>query len=477
MASSPEIKLIERLRKTKLNLLTHTQNIYPYNVALEYLKDLCGTDKYGFLVTNEENIPAIQEIFSDYGDDYIYKDTIFPVAYGDETLPYMRFADSVVIFDSLKMIASVDDIPAFKNILTKMYEKFHTVIIIADSDYDQADINKMVPFFAGDMTYLSDKKLADTLSFPKINNCRKPIFITEEQKVKIDNISIKNLEGTNWYGQDMLYDSKIWIRVNDRLEEDQSPKRFFNIVYPYNVSKVIESSPNVDQGLTTVINLFGKAQVFKYTPKFMRLNDTLCLKSCKEDGSKNRHLILTGYPILLEDNLYFGEYGGDLIYNLLTTELEGDCVYSPSEVMRLYVGDPVENMKLFNSDTNYKILIANELPPIVPFNINHFHIMDTKLDVAFALIDILYKNHNYIGQSPSPDLDIHLYYMSSRKEDSVNKEASRMTYESYDFHNFKLALNKMQTETVERWNYEYAYQVRKDGNFLTIKKNPSSAGA
>jgi hypothetical protein len=131
--------------------------------------------------------------------------------------------------------------------------------------------------------------------------------------------------------------------------------------------------------------------------------------------------------------------------------------------MRLYDGDPVENMKLFNSDSNYKVLIANELPPAIPLNINHFHIIDTKLDVAFALVDILYKNNNYTTQPPP--LDIHLYYMLN------NKEGSKMTYESYDFRNFKLALNKIQSETIDRWNYEYAYKVFNPNSIMMVEMN------
>ena len=36
---------------------------------------------------------------------------------------------------------------------------------------------------------------------------------------------------------------------------------------------------------------------------------------------------------------------------------------------------------------------------------------------------------------------------------------SNITYDSYDFTNFKLYVEKMRDEARERWNYKYAYKV------------------
>jgi hypothetical protein len=201
-------------------------------------------------------------------------------------------------------------------------------------------------------------------------------------------------------------------------------------------------------------------KIYEYSPKFHKLNNVLSLNTtCRDKDTTARHLILTGYPLGAEG--YFSEYGGDLIYKLLTAVDNAYC--TPDQIMRLYSYDTIEEqIKMideFNNNLNYKVLIISDMPPAIPKEIHHFHVMDSKLDVAFELIDILYKNQNYPNLT-EPQLDIHLYYaLRNRKLE----EGSKMTPDSFDFLNLKLYTEKLREEMQARWDYKYAYKVRKDG--------------
>lgn len=442
-----QIGLVEHLRKNKLNLLTHSSNYYPYDVAYEYLKKVCGNRHNGFIITQPGNIEALNENIAKDGESTIFA---YPYSEAPEDLEYLRYADSVIIFDSLFMMVgnvdSKDDIKNFEKIIDTIYEKFSVAIFLVDSSYDQADINKLAPHFVNNISYLSDTAVmfGGKLMEPEIIDCkldRAPITNIQSEKIR-STVKDENTDSLNWTN-DKLY--------NNTYGNIFSPKRFFNVVYPFKVAETIDKAVNVDEGIQLVIDLFGVSEFLKNMPKMKRLYDSLSLlyKHCKDDDSVlARHLIFTGYPINVnvegENQLQFGGYGGDLIYNLLVNN--DVAIYEPSQVMRLYIGDPVENIKKFNSDSTYKVLIANTMPVYAPKEINHFHIMDTNLETAFDLIDVMFKNGNYKVSPPS--LDIHLHYVYEEKDKRIQE-----TYDSYDFKNLRANIEKFQQERKMRWDF------------------------
>jgi hypothetical protein len=396
--------LLTHLRRTKLNLLTHSQNIYPYCVGVAYLEKLCSDSKQGFLITSDFFEQAEELISEATGKDihaiqFTDSDVIINLAQYN--------ANSVFIFDNLKdfIVAPI----ALKIMLDKIYENFCVAIFIIDQDLEQSLINKLIERkdYIGQMSYLSDTTCYDELKVPTIKD--HPINgLAPLQQVAFDKIksSKLNINGNNW-SNDVLHDYDIVLE--SELEDARSVKRFFNIVYPYKVTNTINEYKRdnmADNALDIVIDIFGKEEIFKFTPKFLELVNTLTLVKDK------KHLILTGYPIA-GDNLYFTEYGGDLIYKLLTSG--ENPPFPPEAIMRLYLQDDQDaSIDEFNSNENYKILIINGMPPKIPTNIAHFHVMDTYLEEAYNLINILYKNQNY--NLSIPDLTINLYYMLNKKE-------------------------------------------------------------
>jgi hypothetical protein len=447
-----QIKLVDHLRKTKLNLLTHSSNLYPHDVALAYLKSVCGNRHNGFIITQPGNIEELNEKIAKDTDSNIFA---YPYSNAPEDLEYLRYADSVIIFDSLfMMVGDVDnknDIDNFEDIINTIYEKFSVAIFIVDSSYDQADINKLAPRFVNNISYLSDNAVTvgGELIEPKIVDCKLDCAsMTTMQIEKIrSTVKDENTDSLNWTN-DKLY--------NNTYDGIYSPKRFFNVVYPFKVAETIDKAVNVDEGIQLVVNLFGIAEVLKYMPKMKRLYESLLLlyRHCKDDESiLARHLIFSGYPININvggvNEVQFGDYGGDLIYNLLTSESLAEPLYEPSQIIRLYEGDPVENIRKFNSDPNkYKILIANTMPVYAPKGINHFHIMDTNLETAYDLIDVMFKNGNYGGKLPS--LDIHLHYVYQEVDKNIKE-----SYDSYDFKNLRANIEKFQQERKMRWDFGF----------------------
>jgi len=454
-----QIGLVEHLRKTKLNLLTHSSNYYPCDIAYEYLKKVCGNRHNGFIITQPQNIEALNEKITNNRESTIFA---YPYSNAPEDLEYLRYADSIIIFDSLfMMVGNVDsekDIENFQEIIDTIYKKFSVAIFLVDSSYDQADINKLAPHFVNNISYLSDTAVTfgGRLIEPEIIDCKLDrALITNMQSEKIrSTVKDENTDSLNWTN-DKLYNNTYIVEIDKKdkkgkTEKVFSPKRFFNVVYPFKVAETIDKAANVDEGIQLVIDLFGIPYFLENMPKMKRLYDRLSLlKDCKDDDSVlARHLIFTGYPINVnvegENQLQFGEYGGDLIYNLLVNN--DVAIYDASQVMRLYIGDPVENIKKFNSDPTYKVLIANTMPVYAPKEINHFHIMDTNLETAFDLIDVMFKNGNYEVSPPS--LDIHLHYVYEEKDKRIQE-----TYDSYDFKNLRTNIEKFQQERKMRWDF------------------------
>ena len=434
----------------KLNLLTHPLCYFPYDIGLSFLDYMCGQNRPGYLITSAQNIDIVKHKISESitGD-------IKVADYDDDTFPYLRARGALIVFDSLYMILgnvdNKDNITQFKNLIVKLYENRCTVVFIIDYGFSQEDINKLIPQeeFIDNTMYIN---------FPFGDNLREPVFknqckddskvmtITNKQEEILKAIKSIELSPNNFF-HDIIYYGKIG-------EENVSYKRFFNIAYPYNVANIISEQDNIDSALQTVIHMFGREELLKDGPKIKRLYDILCLNTCKTDGKGAKHIIFTGYPF--DDDklgLIYGEYGGDIVYNLLTYNPGGSPCYEPNAVIRSYVGDVIENINKFNTDPSIAILILNSMPPVIPKNVNHLHILDTRLDEAFNLIDVLYKPCG----SGFPDMDIHLY--------PINYTNS-MSHDSYDFKMFMGFFNKFKQERQERWEFQYAYP-----NLLRVKSS------
>lgn len=448
----------------RLNLLTHPLCFYPYRVAITTLVHICGDTKPGYLITSEENVDNAVKLINDAGPN-----DIRVTHYGDTTYPYLKAHGALVIFDSIFLMAGEgDDIADFKGTIKDLYEHNCQVIFIIDYGYPQENINKMVPHFVDKTLYLNFNTAENAgfttsgskqiLSEPEfIVQCqrKKELTLSESDSKYIKDIlkNQKELEPNN-FEHDVLYLNPT-NPPDGKIEPIISPKRFLNVLYPYNVARIIDEQPDIDKALYTIIRLFGTAEIFKFAPKILRLYDTITLnRTCKNDNKEAKHFILTGYPYYDDEVgvLKLGEYGGDLIYNLLTykdteTGEFAQSKFSPEQVARLYRGDSTEIIKKFNEPgSDILILIANEIPPFDPAGVNHFHIIDTKLMDAFYLIDKLYKNCS----DGTPNLDIHLYPINYN--DSISPD-------TYDFKKFKDYYDIFKNERQMRWDFKLAKSI------------------
>jgi hypothetical protein len=449
----------------RLNLLTHPLCFYPYRVAITTLVKICGDNKPGYLITSEGNVDIANHLIKESGPN-----DIKVAHYDDPTFPYLKAHGALVIFDSLYLMAGEGhNINDFKGTIRDLYEHNCQVIFIIDYGYPQENINKMVPHFIGKTHYINfdmigsvgftvvkDKQILNEPEFR--NQCRRDKELTlsaESSKYITDILAGQKELPFNNFNHDILYFNPV--NPPDGLTGDiLSPKRFFNVVYPYNIARIIDEQPDVDKALYTIIRIFGTAEIFKFAPKIRRLYDTITMNRFCKDSKGAKHFILTGYPYYDETvgASKFGEYGGDLIYNILTykdtdTGMASDAQFNPNQVARLYRDDATEIIKKFNEPgSDILILIANELQPFDPAGVNHFHILDTKLMDAFYLIDKLYKNCT----EGVPELDIHLYPINYN--DSLSPDGK-------DFKSFQLFYNKFKDERQARWDFEQAYPIFK----------------
>jgi len=441
----------------RLNLITHPLCFYPYQVAIETLVSICGDNKPGYLITSEENVDIAIKLIKDGRSN-----DIRVTHYDDMTYPYLKAHGALVVFDSLYLMAgNADDLSNFKGTVKDLYEHNCQVIFIIDYGYPQKNINKIVPEFINKTLYINYNRIIKELTEPAfINQCHrdKELTLSEEYSTYIKKMLVNQKEiSSNNFSHDVLYEQST--NPADGISESiLSPKRFFNVMYPYNIARIIDEQPDVDKALYTIIRLFGMAEILKFAPKILRLFDTIKLnRFCKSDTRGAKHFILTGYPYYDAEvgTLKFGEYGGDLIYNLLTykdtdTGAASEAQFSPNQVARLYRGDPAETIRKFNEPgSDILILIANEITPFDPVGVNHFHILDTKLLDAFYLIDKLYKN----CPDGIPDLDIHLYPINYNDSSSPD---------TYNFKMFKKYYDMFKDERQARWDFEIAYPNFKD---------------
>ncbi len=444
------------LRSYLLGLITCGDDIYPYRIAFNYARALVLHDKsqYAFIVTKEEFVDSLQEEINNNGlDEYMIVTTY-------EEPVFLGYDNSIVVFDSLATIMgdfSEDNIRNLFIMLNKLNQKFCQVLAITDYNMTNEEISKLCKLQPESFIYLSDHAAGTQITmpdkklyFPRL--VEDDITMTKEQEIKINSIIKDAPAPLNWINDEYRLPTDKYKDAEGFI----SPKKYFNIVYPYNVESAIKNNYDSIDALESIVNLFGPKEVLKYSPKFKTIIDDI-VKTKTKDGIDNifsRRVIFTAYPNVDDDNKD-GDFGGDLLWIYLK-DVEGlsvKCLYnyhSYEEKMAI--------MQDFNSgDTN--ILITNCYFIIPPLNVDHFHIVDSDLETAFNMIDVMFKNLGYGSATTSPSLDVHLHYVQRDKS-----EKARITYDSYDFGCLKDYILGLQEGKQKRFNEGWPVQRAPSGN-------------
>lgn len=426
--------LSDIVRNYLLSFLTHSNSLHSYRVAFEYIRCMIlnNRSQYGFIVTDQFKLESLRQLIVDNE----YDDIIIATTYDDPV--YLHEDNSVIIFDSLKNLMGnfhedIESRKFFYNLLNRLKSKFNQVIAIVDNDMYQEDIAKVCSIDPKMFLYLSDKqftfinKETNMLYYPKIHD--EIAIITKEQEAKLNSIIPKSdtPEPLNWINDE--------YRIPGNLSEI-SPKKYFNIVYPYQIEAAIKSQANLST-LDYIIDIFGEGEILKFAPKFRKLFDKITMSL--DEGL--RHVIFTAYPNISDDG-NDGDFGGDLIWILLTKKynLRAERLYDSSSDEEKF-----DTLQRYNNG-EFDILITNCYFMIPPVNVNHFHVIDSDLKTAFDMIDVIYKDINY-GKEQNPDFDIHLYYLLKDE-----KELPRATFDSYDFYGMKNYIQTLNYEKNERWD-------------------------
>lgn len=445
MSEVEKIDLTAVLRNYLLGLITCADYIYPHRIAFNYAQALALRDgsQYAFIVTSDTYLESLQELIIDSGlGDYIIVTTY-------EEPVFLQYDNSIVIFDSLSsLMGDFNDESNIRNLflmLNKLSDKFCQVLAVIDSNMTNESITQLCTLQPESFIYLADHaagtefdSTTGKLYFPRMVEC--DITITKEQEIKINSIIKDKPDPLNWLSD------KYRIANNEYLDEYNnplSPKKYFNIVYPFNVEKAIKDNYDTIETLESIVNLFGPKEILKHSPKIKDVIDNI-IKHKKKDGAEiySRRVIFTAYPNV-DNNDTDGDFGGDLLWIYLK-EIEGlnvKCLYnyhSYEEKMSI--------MQDFNEgDTN--ILITNCYFVATPKNVDHFHIIDSDLKTAFDMIDVMFKKLDYGTENSNPTLDVHLHYVQADKT-----QPSRLTYDSFDFICFKEYVLQLQAEKQKRFD-------------------------
>jgi hypothetical protein len=445
MSKVEKIDLTTVLRNYLLGLITCADYIYPHRIAFNYAQALALRDgsQYAFIVTIDIYVESLQELIDESGlGDYIIVTTY------DEPV-FLRYDNSIVIFDSLSsLMGDFSDNTNVRNLfimLKTLNDKFCQVLAVIDSNMSNESITQLCGVQPESFIFLSDHaagtefdSTTGKLYFPRMIEC--DITMTKEQEIKINSIIKDQPDPLNWL-------SDKYRIANDKYKDEEgnplSPKKYFNIVYPFNVEKAIKDNYDTIETLESIVNLFGPKEILKHSPKFRDIIDNI-IKYKKKDGAEiySRRVIFTAYPNV-DNNDTDGDFGGDLLWIYLK-EIEGlnvKCLYNYHSYE-----DKMSIMQDFNEgDTN--ILITNCYFVTTPKNVDHFHIVDSDLKTAFDMIDVMFKKLNYGTENSNPTLDVHLHY--TQKDKSEN---SRLTYDSFDFICFKEYILRLQDEKQRRFD-------------------------
>jgi len=364
--------IVQILRDADIGVLTYSPLAFPWNVAVTYMELILTKEYYqqGCIIT--QNKEEVLDILAVSTEDYSEKISVFD--YADEIEDCTALNNGVAIFDSLNMISL--DGERFVDIVRLLKKKYNMVLILTDFDTDNKSIAEMLSNFSPEkIVYLSDH------SFTQVDNnntldrfkvVRYDTKLTDVQKLKIKEIF------------DTDSNVNAILTVNNPLEKDEYidiVRRYFNVVYPFEIEKLINSGDEEISG-DLIIKIFGYQKVLQYAPKIAKLIDIVNL-NCAEF---KKHVIFSA----------FDDFSGTKLIKILLENLDAEQEkYQIVTIDKDMTDDEkTEAIDFYNSiDTG--ILITSEAFTEYPKFVNYFHIMDGFLLDSVDMINKIYKDQNY----------------------------------------------------------------------------------
>lgn len=448
------------LNQTYLAVLSFTQLADNYVVAVETAKKTVLTGQSAYIVSN--NYQIVNQILRNDGvDNYINA-----IPYGSVN-NLLRAVSSLIIFDDLDFLLTIDDYDdLIKNL--NMNNNFKIALINYPNvyyslNYDVTDqIDKLTHLFNKEPLLLfgcfaSQITNDDKLGSFQIGTLPMPKFVCKQTVMTMDQLT--KIEGyRSTYGGGKLEYSN-WTQSTDEMgETPEAIQKVCNILYPFEIQSIFENNQEVPD-FYSLVRVLGYKVLFQNSPKFLELYDTISLNLRSNEGVKQRHIIHTGF------NDYFG---GKILKVLFDSVGENPIktLYISNEYSSQYKLDLIRK---FNDETEddgtykYQVLIINNIPPIRPTNVNHFHILDVDLREAYEMVGEIFKYTNY---NLNYNIELTVYFHFSLFPSRQNK--SNISPNSYLFN----CLNQQVQGDIDTFNKikNQSYPVvLGNGNRLSVR--------
>lgn len=428
--------IVQILRDADIGVLTYSPLAFPWNTAVVYMELILTKDYYqqGCIIT--QNKEETLDILTKTTEDYSEKISVFD--YEDEIEDCTALNNGVAIFDSLNMISL--DGERFVNIVRLLKKKYNMVLVLTDFDTDNKSIAEMLSNFRPEkIVYLSDRsftQVGDNNTLDRFKVVRYDTKLTDVQKIKIKEVF------------DTDSDVSSILAVNNPLEKDEYidiVRRYFNVVYPFEIEKLINSGDEEISG-DLIIKIFGYQKVLQYAPKIAKLLD-IVISNCADF---KKHVIFSA----------FDDFSGTKLIEILLDNLD-------AETQKYFIitidkdmtdEEKIEKIEIFNkADTG--ILITSEAFIDYPKLVDYFHIMDGFLLDSVDMINKIYKSH--FEYSIAQPLIVNIYSTSS--DDDV-----KYSIDKYYMDGLQNKLELICQDRQER--YDIGYKVKDSTVYPPYKK-------
>lgn len=411
-----QVDITEVLNTTYLTFITASDLYCKTELSCGIIKKTKKQNQIGYIIT--EDIECFDFVKNNnYTSHKIYADTYEEAFRGNKISSVVNAV--IVIDDIASFILEIENLNTQGNFQAKLKETYELIndnnnylIILLNSKVSIEQVEQVIlqdtpnrPLFLTFKDYFDCTPTGNGISFPKFNfhpiklNVNSEHYLFLEAK-KNKNVSLLKFDCNQ---------SGVW---NDDIDE----LKYFNIVYPNEIRKLVEKDDNAKEDLPKIGNLldiFGYKKFLANGEKIRKLVDNVLTYR------NQRHLIFTK----VDPN-----YGFNVIRDVLIDVLEPkddpvEKVLAVNDFLnsedKTSIVNKFNNKKYSSGEYQYKVLITNTYiynqsmkegdSPITHLkDIDHFHIIDTGLETAYHILYDLYKLYNYTNGVK--DLNVHLYY-------------------------------------------------------------------
>jgi hypothetical protein len=450
--------LNEVLNYTYLGIITASDLYNETDLAISVTTKTFKENQIGAVFTSDVGY-AVKNLNKKYPDNIIDRVNIYD--YTDENFANLTtLVNSTITIDNpslfittlegyfQNMQSSKDFKDDLKNLIIQINNNNNYLILITNSKtsvedienfiFNDGDIQNKPFFFSFDEYFISCEDKNDTnkkaIALPNIEF--HPYKLTSLQCAKFK----------------LLADFPPNKDKPDWREYNFEETKYYNIVYPENVQRLIEKN---DENITieNIVKIYGNDIIYSNTPKIKSMMNEVILKNIDKS---HRHVIFTNV------DSYFGT---SLISNILTLRdkpIEHIIIDNNVDSME----DKIAKIDIFNTEVDedsgnlkYKVLITNS--NILNYynnkddlkyidQVNHYHILDQDFTTAYEILHKLYKINNFNTALSHCGFNLHLYYGVVPGNETFEKKNVQ------SFYNFL------------RSNYIFYENRWRNGNFLIL---------